>query len=76
MTSRHPATNRWDEIARVLRPGGGYLSQQIDAGRVRELADAMLGPLPVQWGAAARAVREAAEAAGLDVVDLRRRRCG
>ena len=32
VVSRHPVEVRWAEIARVLRPGGRYLSQQIGAG--------------------------------------------
>jgi SAM-dependent methyltransferase len=41
VTSRHPVVVLWDEIARVLRPGGTYLSQQIGAGSNRELTDFM-----------------------------------
>lgn len=29
VVSRHPVTVWWEEIARVLRPGGTYLSQQV-----------------------------------------------
>jgi SAM-dependent methyltransferase len=47
IVSRHPTVTRWDEIGRVLRPGGTYLSQQIGAGSVRELTDFMMGPQPV-----------------------------
>ena len=32
VVSRHPADVVWDEIARVMRPGGTYLSQQVGAG--------------------------------------------
>ena len=42
IVSRHPTVTRWDEIGRVLRPGGTYLSQQIGAGSVRELTDFMM----------------------------------
>jgi SAM-dependent methyltransferase len=71
VVSRHPTLVRWDEIARVLQPGGTYLSQQVGAGSVRELTDFMMGPQPVnpirnpEWAAAA------AIAAGLEVIDLR-----
>lgn len=71
VVSRHPTMTLWDEIARVLRPGGTYLSQQIGNGTMRELTVAMMGPVPA--GAArdtGRAVA-AAERAGLRVVDLR-----
>ena len=47
VTSRHPVVVLWDEIARVLRPGGTYLSQQIGAG-LQSGADRLLD------GAAAR----------------------
>ncbi|WP_433274910.1 methyltransferase domain-containing protein [Actinosynnema sp. CS-041913] len=36
VVSRHPVVTRWDEVGRVLRPGGAYLSQQVGAGSVRE----------------------------------------
>ncbi|TWJ29840.1 methyltransferase family protein [Micromonospora sagamiensis] len=71
VTSRHPVHTWWPEIARVLRPGGRYLSQQIGAGTVRELSEALVGPRrgretqTPQWALAA------AGAAGLRVVDLR-----
>ena len=32
IVSRHPTVTPRDEIARVLQPGGTYLSQQIGAG--------------------------------------------
>ncbi|MPZ28059.1 MAG: methyltransferase domain-containing protein [Micromonosporaceae bacterium] len=71
VVSRHPTVVAWDEIARVLAPGGTYFSQQVGAGSVRELTDFLMGPQPVsQARAPDRAVR-AAEAAGLRVVDLR-----
>ena len=47
VVSRHPVVVLWDEIARVLRPGGTYLSQQIGPGTNRELTDFMMGPQPV-----------------------------
>jgi RimJ/RimL family protein N-acetyltransferase len=69
--SRHPTTVVWPEIARVLRPGGTYFSQQVGAGSNRELTEAMIGPQPVSdRRSPERAVAEAT-AAGLEVVDLR-----
>lgn len=71
VVSRHPTVVLWSEIARVLAPGGTYLSQQVGAGSVRELTDAMMGPQPVSpTRSAERAVADA-ENAGLRVVDLR-----
>lgn len=71
VVSRHPTEVRWGEIARVLRPGGTYLSQQVGAGSNRELTDFMMGPQPVRPGSSARWAAGQAERAGLTVVDLR-----
>ncbi|MFE0425809.1 class I SAM-dependent methyltransferase [Streptomyces sp. NPDC058953] len=88
VVSRHPVVTRWDEIRRVLRPGGTYLSQQVGAGSVRELTEFLMGPRAVNEaleelgrrplppgattsGADPVALAAGAEAAGLDVVDLR-----
>ncbi|MCK2221012.1 class I SAM-dependent methyltransferase [Actinomadura sp. ATCC 31491] len=70
VTARHPVRTHWPEIARVLAPGGSYLSQQVGPRTVFELAEWFLGPLD---GSArdVGAARAAAEAAGLRVVDLR-----
>ncbi|SHF86881.1 class I SAM-dependent methyltransferase [Streptoalloteichus hindustanus] len=75
VTSRHPASVWWAEIARVLRPGGTYLAQHVGPATVFELVEYFLGPQPE-----ARRRRhpddEAAEAgtAGLTVVDVRAER--
>ncbi|MGN9911361.1 class I SAM-dependent methyltransferase [Phytohabitans sp. LJ34] len=71
VVSRHPTRILWDEIARVLRPGGAYLSQQIGDGTNHELTEAMTGPVPAGTARDPRRVVAAAEAAGLTVVDLR-----
>jgi SAM-dependent methyltransferase len=71
VVSRHPIVVLWDEIARVLRPGGTYLSQQIGAGTNRELTDFMMGPQPVNERRSAASARRGAEAAGLELVDLK-----
>ncbi|UZF76033.1 class I SAM-dependent methyltransferase [Amycolatopsis mediterranei] len=73
VSSRHPVTTSWAEIARVLRPGGTYFSQQVGPASVFELVEFFLGPQPEQ----ARNSRHpdhavaAASATGLEVVDLR-----
>ncbi|MDR7275977.1 class I SAM-dependent methyltransferase [Catenuloplanes atrovinosus] len=71
ITSRHPVRTRFDEVARVLEPGGTYLSQQVGPGSVRELTDAMMGPQPVGTGRDPARLRDEATACGLDVVDVR-----
>lgn len=74
VVSRHPVITRWDEIARVLMPGGTYFSQQVGTGSVHELTEALMGPQPVgQARSTERAVAQA-RAAGLEVVDLRHER--
>jgi SAM-dependent methyltransferase len=73
VVSRHPVGVRWDEVARVLKPGGTYLSQDVGAGSVGELTEFLMGPQPEPDGPT-RAPKWSvidAEAAGLEVVDVR-----
>ncbi len=74
VTSRHPVDTWWTEIARVLRPGGSYLSQQVGPNSLSELSEFFLGPLPTSSHRDPGVAREAARAAGLVVVDLREER--
>jgi SAM-dependent methyltransferase len=74
VVSRHPTVTMWAEIARVLRPGGLYFSQQVGAGSNRELTDAIMGPQPVARNRSPERAVAAAEAAGLVVDDLRSER--
>lgn len=72
VTSRHPTTIRWDEVARVLRPGGTFMCQGIESGTNRELSEAMTGPLPpLDEPPASQRDAAAAREAGLEVLDLR-----
>jgi SAM-dependent methyltransferase len=71
VASRHPTDVVWEEIARVLRPGGTYLSQQVGAGSNRELTDFMMGPQEVSQSRSAQRAVADAELAGLEVIDLR-----
>ncbi|MFF3461402.1 class I SAM-dependent methyltransferase [Streptomyces sp. NPDC002619] len=74
--SRHPVQPHWTELARVLRPGGTYFAQHVGPGSVVELVEYFLGPQP----GAARGVRHPdreradAEAAGLEIAELRAER--
>jgi SAM-dependent methyltransferase len=75
VTSRHPVSVRWDEVARVLKPGGSYFSQDVGHPSVGELTEFMMGPRPTaapdqpnrdpKWSVLA------AEQAGLTVAGLR-----
>lgn len=83
VTSRHPVSPNWPEIARILTPGGTYLAQHVGSRSAYELIEYFLGPLPEARpdSREARSSRhpdveaEAARAAGLDIVDLRTARC-
>jgi SAM-dependent methyltransferase len=71
VTSRHPVSTDWAEIARVLAPGGIFFSQQVGPASMVELSEAFLGPLPDadRWRRPEDA-REGAEQSGLEVIDL------
>jgi SAM-dependent methyltransferase len=75
VASRHPVSVRWDEVARVLKPGGSYFSQDVGHPSVGELTEFMMGPRPT--AAPDRPNRDpkwsvlAAGRAGLTVTDLR-----
>ncbi|MBC7302601.1 MAG: class I SAM-dependent methyltransferase [Nocardia sp.] len=75
VTSRHPATIWWAEIARVLRSGGTYFAQHVGPASVFELVEYFLGPQP-----RARRARHpddeaaAARAVGLEITDQRTER--
>jgi SAM-dependent methyltransferase len=73
VVSRHPVHVRWDEVARVLKPGGTYLSQGVSHGSVGELADFLMGsrPKPEPSAENPRSSVINAEAAGLRVIDIR-----
>jgi SAM-dependent methyltransferase len=73
VTSRHPVTVWWEEIARVLRPGGSYLAQHVGPASVFGLVEYFLGPQPEETrnGRHPDRARSGASAAGLEVVDLR-----
>ncbi|MGW0775778.1 class I SAM-dependent methyltransferase [Streptomyces sp. NPDC002835] len=71
VVSRHPVTTRWDEIRRVLRPEGTYFSQAVGDGSVRELTDYLMGPQPVDPSRSPTTTVADAEAAGLEVTELR-----
>ena len=75
VTSRHPATVWWREIARVLRPGGTYFAQHVGPESSRELYEFFLGPQPKALHRR-HPDRERAEAetAGLKVTSLRMER--
>ncbi|MGV9252181.1 class I SAM-dependent methyltransferase [Streptomyces sp. NPDC003697] len=76
VVSRHPVRPHWREIARVLQPGGSYVAQHVGPGSAFELVEYFLGPLPEERRNGRHPDRERAdaEAAGLEIADLRRAR--
>lgn len=76
VVSRHPVRPDFAEVARVLRPGGTYFAQHVGPASVFELVEYFLGPQPADSRNNRHPEREraAAEAAGLEVVDLRTER--
>ncbi|MEV0980766.1 class I SAM-dependent methyltransferase [Streptomyces sp. NPDC049915] len=76
VVSRHPVRPHWAEIARVLEPGGTYFAQHVGPSSVFELVEYFLGPQSQQTRGARDPERERAdaEAAGLEIVDLRAER--
>ncbi|MFG3107245.1 class I SAM-dependent methyltransferase [Streptomyces tendae] len=76
VVSRHPVEPHWDEVARVLAPGGTYFAQHVGPASVFELIEYFLGPLPEENHRHRDPERERAdaEAAGLEVVEVRAER--
>jgi SAM-dependent methyltransferase len=76
VVSRHPVSPPWHEIARVLGPGGTYFAQHVGANSAFEVVEYFLGPQPDAYLSARHPDRERAdaEAAGLEVVDVRAER--
>jgi SAM-dependent methyltransferase len=71
VVSRHPVAVWWQEVARVLRPGGKYFSQEVGPRSVGELTEFMMGPQPPGHEREPGLAAEAAQAAGLSVIELR-----
>jgi SAM-dependent methyltransferase len=72
VVSRHPVITRWDEVSRVLRPGGRYFAQHVGSGSNRELTEFLMGPQLVSGAREPARAAADATAQGLEVVDLRR----
>jgi SAM-dependent methyltransferase len=76
VTARHPVQPDWDQIHRVLAPGGEYFAQHVGPASAFELIEHFLGPLPEQRkGRDPHRESTAARNAGLVVTDLRTARC-
>jgi SAM-dependent methyltransferase len=74
VTSRHPSAVWWDEIARVLQPGGTYFAQHVGVIYLRKLIEHFVGAQPrglIRGQLNPDTVAVQVAAAGLDVIDLR-----
>lgn len=72
VTSRHPATVWWSEIARVLTAGGIYFAQHVGPATAFDLVEYLLGPQPhARRKRHPDQERAEATAARLEIVDLR-----
>lgn len=69
--SRHPVHTWWTEVARVLEPGGRFLSQQVGPASMAEVTEFFMGPRGATSSRQPEMTARAAEAAGLRVEDLR-----
>jgi len=69
--ARHPVQTWWDEVARVLRGAGTFLSQQVGPHSVVELSEFLVDPQPAGSLRDPRLARASAEAAGFEVRELR-----
>jgi SAM-dependent methyltransferase len=74
VTSRHPATVSWSEIARVLAPGGTYFAQHVGSRANVEIAELLLGPRDPGDRRHHEVEADHARASGLEVVEVRHER--
>ncbi len=74
VTSRHPATVHWPELARVLAPGGSYFAQHVGGRTNVELSAFFLGPFEPGGDREHEVEAAQARAAGLEVVRCRNER--
>lgn len=74
VTSRHPATVHWSEIARVLAPGGTYFAQHVGGGTNVEIREYFLGPVDPGAGRHHEVEAGQARASGMEIVQCRTER--
>lgn len=74
VSSRHPATVHWEEIARLLAPGGIYFAQHVGGRSNRDLCEFFLGPIETANARDHHAEADRACSAGLEVVQCRSER--
>ena len=75
VTARHPIRPQWEEVRRVLVPGGCYVAQHVGPRSAYELIEHFRGPLRDDDPRDPERECAAARAADLLVTDLRVARC-
>ncbi|KAF9931227.1 hypothetical protein BGZ67_005424 [Mortierella alpina] len=71
IVSRHPSTICWDEIYRVICPGGSYFAQHVGHRSGFEVSEFLREPQRTNMNRDPDTTKAAAEAAGLEVVQLK-----
>jgi SAM-dependent methyltransferase len=71
VSSRHPVTVVWKEVARVIRKGATFVSQMVGAGSNRELHEYLMGPQLQDSSRSPEVAVADANSAGLQLVDFR-----
>ena len=74
VTSRHPATVHWSEIARVLAPGGTYFAQHVGDRTNVEISEYFLGPIEPSNDRDPDLEADRARSNGLEIVQCRNER--
>ncbi len=74
VTSRHPITVQWAEVARVLVQGGTYFAQHVGSRTNVEIREFFRGPLETSDSRHHKVEAEHAKAVGLEVVQRRSER--
>lgn len=74
VSSRHPATVHWPEIARVLAPGGVYFAQHVGDGANVEISEYFLGRLDRDGSRHHEVEADLARASGLEIVQCQNER--
>ena len=74
VTSRHPATIHWSEIARVLKPGGTYFAQHVGDRTNVEISEYFLGPIEQRNDRDPVVEADRARTSGLQIVQCRNER--
>lgn len=74
VTSRHPITVHWSEVARVLAQGGTYLAQHVGSRTNVEISEFFLGALEPSDSRHHEVEAEHAKAVGLEVAQCRNER--